>query len=180
MDVSAPLATRSSLPEVHDRLRPDDGSAEGQGDTSDLSVVAAMLQGMVPWNLIALDNALRASWATDTCSPDDLIRAGWQPDNPGWGHCDITALIVNDIFGGDLMVGEVHLDGEQHGFHCWNRLPSGIELDLTREQFQHGQTITAARSVTRPPGPLPRRREEYLLLRERVAKHLGHLPEPSV
>ncbi|WP_435859286.1 YunG family protein [Streptomyces neyagawaensis] len=57
-------------------------------------------------------------------------------------------------------------------------MPNGVELDLTLEQFQRGQTVTAARAVTRPPGPLPRRWEEYLLLRERVAKRLGPLPEP--
>ncbi|MGW9030780.1 YunG family protein [Streptomyces sp. NPDC055722] len=131
---------------------------------------------MTPWNLIDLDRALRAGWAADTCSPDD--QANWQQSNPAWGHCDITALIVNDVFGGDLMVGEVHLEGTQHGFHWWNRLPSGVELDLTREQFQRGQTITAVRVVERPPGPLPRRWEEYLLLRERVIEHLGSLPEP--
>ncbi|MFE9650365.1 hypothetical protein ACFYO0_40960 [Streptomyces sp. NPDC006365] len=94
--------------------------------------------GMIPWNLLDLDKALRASWAADTCSPDD--QADWQPGNPAWGHCDITALIVNDVFGGDLMVGEVHRDGTQRSFHWWNRLPSGVELDLTREQFQHGGT----------------------------------------
>jgi hypothetical protein len=133
---------------------------------------------MIPWSLLDLDKALRAGWAADTCSPDD--RADWQPGNPAWGHCDITALIVNDVFGGDLMVGEVHLDGSRRGFHWWNKLSSGVELDLTREQFQHGQTVTAARVVERPPGQLPRRWDEYLLLRGRVLKHLGHLPEPAV
>ena len=134
---------------------------------------------MIPWNLLDLDNALRANWAADTCSPDDLARAGWQPENPAWGHCDITALIVNDIFGGDLMAGEVHFEGDQHGFHMWTRLPSGIEIDLTREQFQLGQTVTEGRVVERPPGPL-RRWDEYLLLRKRVIEHLGHLPEPAI
>jgi hypothetical protein len=134
---------------------------------------------MIPWSLLDLDRALRASWAADTCSPDDLARAGWQSENPAWGHCDITALIVNDIFGGDLMAGEVHLDGVQHGFHMWNRLPGGVELDLTREQFQRGQTVTEGRVVERPPGPL-RRWDEYLLLRKRVIEHLGYLPEPAV
>ncbi|MFJ8747211.1 hypothetical protein ACIRL2_48710 [Embleya sp. NPDC127516] len=124
---------------------------------------------MPPWNLLVLDKALRAGWAADTCSPD----------NPAWGHCDITALIVQDILGGDLLLGEVHLDGDQHGFHWWNRLPSGIELDLTHEQFRQGQAVTEARVVPRPPGLPPRRREEYLLLRERVTKHLGHLPPPA-
>ncbi|MCJ1681524.1 hypothetical protein MTF65_30045 [Streptomyces sp. APSN-46.1] len=133
---------------------------------------------MIPWNLLDLDRALRASWAADTCSPDN--QAEWQPRNPAWGHCDITALIVNDIFGGDLMLGEVHLDGDQHGFHWWNRLPGGTELDLTHEQFQLGQTVTEARVIERPPGPLPRRWDEYLLLRKRVIEHLGHLPEPAM
>ncbi|MDT0310516.1 hypothetical protein RM780_26740 [Streptomyces sp. DSM 44917] len=131
---------------------------------------------MTPWNLLEIDKALRVSWAAETCSPDDV--AGWRPDNPAWGHCDITALIVHDLFGGDLVVGEVHRDGVQHGFHWWNRLSSGAELDLTREQFRQGQSIRAARVVERPPGPLPRRWAEYLLLRERVRKHLGVLPEP--
>jgi hypothetical protein len=134
---------------------------------------------MTGWNLLDLDRALRASWAADTCSPDDLSRAPWQPDNPAWGHCDISALLVHDLLGGELMVGEVHLDGEQQGFHWWNALPSGLELDVTHEQFLHGQRVSAARVVTRPPGPLPRRWEEYLLLRERVARHLGPLPEPD-
>jgi len=134
---------------------------------------------MIVWDLLKFDTALRASWAADTCSEDDLARAGWQPDNPAWGHCDITALIVNDVFGGELMVGEVWFDAEQHGFHCWNRLPSGVELDLTREQFRLGQVITAVRVVEPPPDRLPRRWNEYLLLRQRVIDHLGHLPEPS-
>ncbi len=131
---------------------------------------------MPPWDLLAIDRALRAGWAADTCSPDDAERAPWQPDNPAWGQCDITALVVHDVFGGDLVVGEVYLGAERHGHHWWNRLPSGVELDLTREQFRDGQTVDAPRLVRRPPGPLARRRAEYLLLRERVAARLGHLP----
>ncbi|HEY4021046.1 MAG TPA: hypothetical protein VGM75_20325 [Pseudonocardiaceae bacterium] len=60
------------------------------------------------------------SWAEDTCFPGDLARAGWQPGNPAWGHCDITALLAND----------------RHGFHWWKRFSNGVELDLTREQFR--------------------------------------------
>lgn len=144
----------------------------------EVSVAARMLPGMPPWNLLALDKALRASWAADTCSPDDAERAPWLPDNAAWGHCDITALIVNDIFGGDLVLGEVYHRGQQQGFHYWNQLPSGVEIDLTREQFQTGQIVTGARIVQRPPGPL-RRWTEYLRLRERVIEHLGHLPDPA-
>ncbi|WP_031511078.1 YunG family protein [Streptomyces megasporus] len=132
-----------------------------------------------PWSLLGLDRALRSSWAADTCSPSDITRIEWTPENPAWGHCDITSLIVNDLLGGDLVVGEVFCDGRQEGHHWWNRLPSGIELDLTREQFIRGETVTGGRIVERPPGRLPRRWDEYLLLRRRVAERLGPLPEPS-
>jgi hypothetical protein len=136
-----------------------------------------MLKCMSPWTLTDIERALRASWAADTCSPDDLERAGWRPGNPAWGHCDITALVINDIFGGDLVVGDVQgPDSEQHGFHWWNRLPGGAELDLTREQFHDGQVIGVGRIIERPPGRLPRRWEEYQLLRERVETWLGPLP----
>ncbi|MEV0299536.1 YunG family protein [Streptomyces prasinus] len=67
------------------------------------------------------------------------------------------------------------LDRARRGFHRWNRLSSGVEPGLTREQFRRGQTVVAARVVERPPGPLPRRREEHLLPRERVAGRLGRL-----
>jgi hypothetical protein len=132
-----------------------------------------------PLTLTALDQALRASWAADTCSPDDVARAAWHPGNPAWGHCDITALVVHDLFGGDLLVAEVHHAGEQAGYHLWNRLASGVELDLTRDQFRDGQTVGEPRILPRRPGPLPRRSLEYALLRDRVAARLGGpLPLP--
>ncbi|MGD6743518.1 YunG family protein [Streptomyces sp. BH106] len=65
------------------------------------------------WSLLELDAALRAAWAADTTSPDGSER--WSPDNPAWGHCDITALLVNDVFGGDLVLRDrvaAHLGAE--------------------------------------------------------------------
>ncbi|MWA14267.1 hypothetical protein E5671_34685 [Streptomyces sp. BA2] len=127
--------------------------------------------------LTGIDAALRTAWSADTCSPDDAARAPWTADNPAWGHCDITAIVVHDIFGGELLVGEVRsADGEQQGFHWWNRLASGVELDLTREQFLLGQRITAPRAVERPPGRLPRRQEEYELLRQRFTEAIPLAP----
>ncbi|AJC61525.1 MULTISPECIES: hypothetical protein [Streptomyces] len=52
--------------------------------------------------------------AADICSPDD--QADWHPDNPAGDRYDITVLIVNDVFGGDLLAGEVHLNGNHRGF----------------------------------------------------------------
>jgi len=126
-----------------------------------------------------IEAALEASWAADTCSPDDLERAGWSPANPAWGHCDVTALLLNDVFGGDLMVGKVFAGDQQQGYHSWNRLDSGVEIDLTRSQFQAGQRIVGAEVVKRPLDRRPRRHDEYLLLRKRIEVHLGHFPPPA-
>lgn len=150
-----------------------------------MSVPGAILSAMKPspltsakpLTLTGIDAALRASWAADTCSPDDVARAPWTAANPAWGQCDITALVVHDMFGGELLVGEVwSADGEQQGFHWWNRLASGVELDLTREQFLLGQRVTEPRPVERPPGRLPRRQEEYELLRRRVSEAITLAP----
>ena len=137
-----------------------------------------ILAAVTTWTLHDIEKAVRASWAADTCSPDDLERAGWRADNPAWGHCDVTALLVNDLLGGDLVVGKVYLDGVQHGFHWWNHLVGGIEIDLTREQFRRGQVITEAQIVKRPAGRPKRRYEAYELLRTRFNAHLGPLPWP--
>ncbi|MBT2367009.1 alpha/beta hydrolase [Streptomyces sp. ISL-10] len=135
---------------------------------------------MTPHTLTDLEGALRASWAADTCSPDDVARAAWSGDNPAWGHCDITALVVHDVLGGDLAVGEVRLGAEQRGYHWWNVLPSGVEIDLTREQFRVGEVVTGRRIVPRPVGRPLRRAEEYGLLRGRVEARLGTLPASRV
>ncbi|MFH8344914.1 hypothetical protein [Streptomyces sp. NPDC018045] len=131
---------------------------------------------MTPWTLADITHAVRSGWTADTCSADDLARDPWSAGNPAWGQCDITALVVHDFFGGELMVGEVYLDGEQHGYHWWNRLPSGIEIDLTQEQFRRGQVVSGGRAVQRPVGRPPRRGAEYELLRGRVWHALGRTP----
>lgn len=87
--------------------------------------------------------------------------------------------MVNDILGGNLMVGEVHVDGKRHGYHWWNRLATGAEIDLTRDQFQHGQVVTPGRVVKRPADQPRYRNEEYLLFRRRVIETLGFDPVPA-
>lgn len=131
---------------------------------------------MTTWTIEEIEHILRASWAADTCSPDDLARAPWTSENPAWGQCDVTALVVHDILGGDLTLGEVYLGDEKQGFHWWNRLANGVEVDLTREQFRDGQIVTEGRVIIRPAGPPQRRREEYELLRRRVEEKLRSAP----
>lgn len=105
-----------------------------------LSVGCGTLGSMTTsWTLADLEAAIRAGWSAETCEPSDITKIPWTPENPAWGHCDITALVVQDLVGGDLMLGEVFHDGRQEGYHWWNLLPGGIRIDLTREQFRRGR-----------------------------------------
>ena len=112
--------------------------------------------------------ALRVAWALDTCDDSDV--ADWSPSNPARGQCGATALVVHDRYGGELLVAEVLLpDGSRQGWHYWNRLPDGTEIDLTREQFAAHEAVQEPRVVPRPPGRPRRGAEQYLRLRSRVA-----------
>jgi len=121
----------------------------------------------LPTSLREIERAVRAAWGVDICEdPADVPR--WSPANPARGQCGPTALVLNDLLGGDLCVAEVHRpDGSRQGFHWWNRL-AGVDVDLTLEQFDDDERVQEARVVARPPGPLRRGEAHYLLLRGRV------------
>jgi hypothetical protein len=74
-----------------------------------------------------LVKAIAESWRRETS--DDPRR--WSFDNPALGQCAVTALIVQDFFGGDLLCANINLTR-----HYWNRLPNRCELDLTKGQFK--------------------------------------------
>jgi hypothetical protein len=119
-----------------------------------------------------IEAAVRAAWARDTCDPVDVDD--WSAANPARGQCGTTALTINDLLGGDLLVAEVlRADGSRQGVHWWNRLPDGTEMDLTREQFASHEVIQQPRVVQRSAGPPKRAAEQYLTLKHRVLQALG-------
>ena len=120
-----------------------------------------------------LEQAIRESWSLDTSDDPDE----WSLENPSRGQCDITSLVVHDLVGGELLGADVFLAGERIEGHMWNRLPSGIEIDLTRDQFKRGEVLGEPVSRPRPaefPTDHPRyhRYEQYLVLAERVRSRL--------
>ena len=116
--------------------------------------------------------AVRAAWCAETC--DEVDVADWSPANPARGQCGTTALTVQDLLGGELLVAEVRYpDGSRQGYHWWNRLPGGVEVDLTREQFTPDEVVHEPRVVVRPPGPPRRCAAQYLRLRASVYAALG-------
>ncbi len=124
--------------------------------------------------LAGIEAAIRASWSLDTADPDD----GWTPDNPSRGQCDVTTLVVHDIFGGEVLAADVFRDGERVEAHMWNRLPGGVEVDLTRDQFRNGDvigepTVRHRPERVEPSHPRYHRYEAYLVLAGRVAECLA-------
>lgn len=76
--------------------------------------------------LAQLHLELQRRWCADTSFwPDE-----WTPDRPSHGQCAVTALLVHDRFGGELL-----RTVNQGVPHYWNQL-SSVEVDLTRDQFE--------------------------------------------
>ncbi|GLY03758.1 hypothetical protein [Actinoplanes sp. NBRC 101535] len=120
---------------------------------------------------------LRAAWGADTCDPHDL--ADWHPGNPARGQCNVTALVVQDLLGGDLILGEVLVDGVKVGHHFWNRLPDGRTADLTADQFHPYETVVGGAPLPRPPAGPWRIRDQYETLSHRVLAALATDSPPA-
>ena len=132
----------------------------------------AIIASVIPvFTLAQLEQAIRESWSLDTS--DDPHE--WSPENPSRGQCDITALVVNDLVGGQLLEQtSSSVTGASKGI-CGTASRSGIDVDLTRD---HGERIGAPRVSSRPAEfavdhPRYHRYETYLVLSERVRARPG-------
>ena len=72
-----------------------------------------------------LYRAISRVWSGDTSSPTDA----WASSNPAQNHCSITALVVQDHFGGEILSTKT-----QGGTHFYN-LIDAKKWDLTVSQF---------------------------------------------
>ena len=97
------------------------------------------MPAVAPPDLDTLSDAIAASWSAETCDPSDL--EDWHEGNPSRGQCGVSALVINDYLGGDLLLARVSVDGVERSFHYWNRLPDGHEVDLTRAQFLPNESV---------------------------------------
>ncbi len=112
-----------------------------------------------------LKKALEKSWSRETSYWSD----DWSEENPSYGQCAVTALVIQDYFGGELLRGDV--DG--YGSHYWNMLSDGSEVDFTKQQFPKSAKITEGKRKNR--SQLLRHeslKKRYETLRERVTECL--------
>ena len=65
---------------------------------------------------------MRKSWSLTTASQ-------WTPENPAAGQCNVTALLLHELFGGELLKTPLPA-----GDHFYNRI-GGRRYDFTASQF---------------------------------------------
>lgn len=111
-----------------------------------------------------LEQAIRASWTREISESPDT----WSDDNPAYGCCAVTAMVVRDYLGGDLVIGGVVKDGVRIDRHVWNVLPSGLAVDLSRDQFRAGEQYEAPQPLNETT--VPGTTERYELLAARGAR----------
>lgn len=126
--------------------------------------------------LMEIEQAFRSSWGADTTCLAPSSLPVWTSDNPAHGQCGPTALVLQDLLGGELLIADVSADDRSGAVHYWNRLLGGLEVDLTCEQFSSHHIVGEPRVVVRPPEGPRAHINEYQLLRRRVfsALNLSH------
>ena len=67
--------------------------------------------------------ALLGAWSPAT-------SGGWLDESPARGQCSVTALLLNESFGGDILKTPL-----PEGTHFYNRI-GGERVDLTDKQFE--------------------------------------------
>ncbi len=120
-------------------------------------------------------SALHTSWAADTAYKAN----DWSTENPARGQCVVTALIVQDYFGGELI--RYHVQGDDiDETHYINLLSGGATLDATASQYK--KPVTFSFKPVRLEGFESIRdkrladadtRRRYRLLRDRVKNYLA-------
>ena len=66
--------------------------------------------------------ALEKAWSSDTA-------VQWSKENPANGQCNVTASVIQDLFGGEILRTRYPTF-----WHYYNRI-DGIRCDLTDSQF---------------------------------------------
>jgi hypothetical protein len=83
--------------------------------------------------ILELEEALRKSWRRELCNAKDAQV--WSSDNPAFGMCAITALVVDDYLAGQIVK-------DDNNDHYWN---GSQGIDLTREQFPADRVLAVTR-----------------------------------
>jgi XTP/dITP diphosphohydrolase len=88
---------------------------------------------------------LKRSWTAAT----SYWPEQWHKGNSSFGQCAVSALVVQDILGGELIHCKVQYGGNTVG-HFFNKLPGGLEADFTKDQFPKDMILMRKSVAERP------------------------------
>lgn len=127
------------------------------------------VENVVPAPLAELFDDVAACWSAESSVGDRWGEPGMPIE---LGQCAVTAMVVQDVFGGELLRGVVIGEGS----HYWN-LIGGVEVDFTRAQFGafglDGAVETRERAYLESSADTVAR---YEILRDAVAKASNLVP----
>jgi hypothetical protein len=116
-----------------------------------------------------LRSILEHSWSAETSA-----NPAWTAANKPLGQCAVTACIVEDYFGGEILNTKAELPDGTIDSHYYNVI-DGEEVDLSRDQFPEGTTFPAGQpkhgdyaSTREYILSYPVTKHRYDILRERV------------
>lgn len=90
---------------------------------SKIEFVDAILETTMSFDPDEVQTTLRKAWSLSTASQ-------WTASNPAAGQCNVTALLIHDLFGGELLKTPLPA-----GDHFYN-LIEGKRYDFTASQFE--------------------------------------------
>lgn len=120
-----------------------------------------------PEEIEIIENRLRGAWQKETAYPK--AQPEWSMGNRALGQCAVTALVINDLYGGSFAE-------DKNNNHIWNIFPDGSQQDFSREQMPDGTDISVTNNPSREDiiesqGALRARAlERYQLLKKSFAK----------
>lgn len=113
-------------------------------------------------DLSELLDTFKVAWIQETSNGE------WDSECPELNQCAVTALVIQDLFGGELL----RCPTKKGSSHYWNLLPNGEEVDLTINQFSYsGDIPIKAETLKRDRGyvlSFPDTKARYELLSTRV------------
>ncbi|EPY7711533.1 hypothetical protein PDR89_16100 [Bacillus cereus group sp. Bc002] len=102
--------------------------------------------------------ALIRSWSIETSSK-------WTTENPAKGQCGVTALVVQDIYGGEIKKTKV-----REAWHFYNFI-DGQRFDFTAAQFNEKPNYMDIES-NREEAFADTNEKQYSMLKKKITKEL--------
>lgn len=115
-------------------------------------------------NIENIRKILLKCYSKDLCY--SKMQSEWDDNNKCFGMCAITALIINDYFGGNIC--KIYVDGISHYF---NLVEEKI-IDLTSSQFNHEINYSDYQIIDRNKILTDDTRNRYNILKSRLIKQI--------